>query len=92
MVINKYKKVMATIDHTFVGTYNNVTAALDGIGGFYKDIVWMEREQKVRIYGVITERNGYEHSSVCPIYVCGSSRLYNGNRPNIQEVVVLNPN
>ena len=89
MVVNKYQKVMATLDHSFVGVYSDVTAALEGIGKLYKDIVWCEKIEKVRIYGVVTESNGYEHSCVCPIYVCGTDRLWDGKRPDIHEICIL---
>ena len=42
----------------------------------YKDIVWQEKPYMIGIFEVITENNGYQHTSNKPIIEFNSKKLW----------------
>ncbi len=91
MVINKYDEVFMvmgnTQSQTSMGTYPSVQAALDGMSKFFKNTTWCEKVESVRIYGVITESNGYKHSTNEPLYETTTRQFWGGNKPEIKEIM-----
>lgn len=94
MVINKYNEVLMVMGNTLqsqttLGVYPSVQAALDGMSKFYHSTTFECNPQEVRIYGVVTESNGYKHSSKEPIYQTSTRQFWGGRQPEIKEIIKL---
>ncbi len=90
LVVNKYNEVLMVMGNslqtqTTLGVYQSVQSALDGMSKFYKDTTFESKPVDVKIYGVITESNGYKHSELNPIYTTNTKYFWGGKQPLISE-------
>lgn len=89
-VINKYNEVLMvmgnTNNQTTMGAYPSVQKALDGMSKFFETTTWCETIEPVRIYGVVTEDNGYKHSTKEPLFTSSTSEFWGCKKPEIEEI------
>ena len=91
-ILNNYDEVLMVIGNTFqrqrtIGLYPSVQRALDALKDLYKNTVWCELNEAVKVYGVITESNGYKHSVKEPLLVAKESDFWDGKKPQIMEIL-----
>ena len=92
LVVNRYKEVLMVMGNTLqtmqtVGVYPSVQDALDGMGKLFNDTIWQENPEDVKIYGIVTEDNGYKHTDKCPLFTSNTRQFWGGKRPSIKEVL-----
>ena len=91
LVVNKYKKVLMVMGNTLqtmttIGVYANVREALEGMSRLFNDVLFQEKPERVDIYGIIIEDNGYEHSANVPIFTTDTRQFWGGKKPDITEI------
>lgn len=92
MVINKYNEVLMVMGNSLqsqitLGVYPKIQAALDGMSKFYHDTTFECNPQDVKIYGVITESNGYKHVDNQPVFTSNTKFFWGGKQPEIKEII-----